>query len=365
MITTMKNEGSSIKIEEKLKILNRKRVTLICIFLFLTLIVFLFSLFIGTSKISFVDCILGLFNKSENNINRIMQNIRLPRAIAALICGGALSISGLIMQTTLNNEIASPSTLGVSNAATFGANIAIIVYSGGFVAIGNNGDLLNAANPYITSIIAFIFAVMSTLIVLSLCKIKSFNPTSVVLAGLAIGALFSALTSIVQYYASDIGLSAAIIWSFGDLSKTTFEKNIIIGVITLLILIFFFANSKKYNALLSGDESAKSLGVNVELLRFLSLVFASLLTSISVALFGIIGFVGIVCPHICKKVIGNSHYFSIPLSFLCGSILLILADTFSRIIANGNALPVGAITSLIGAPFFLYLIFAKKDKHLC
>ncbi len=361
----MKCNDSSINIEDKYKTLNRKRIILVCVFIFLTLFIFFFSLFIGTSNISFVDSVLGLFGKSENNINKTMQNIRLPRAIAALFCGGALSISGLIMQTTLDNEIASPSTLGVSNAATFGANLAIIIYSGGFIAIGNNGDLLNAANPYITSIMAFVFAVGSTLFVLCLCKIKSFNPISVVLAGLAIGALFSALTSIVQYYASDIGLSAAIIWSFGDLSKTTFEKNIILIVVTLLVLIFFFINSKKYNALLSGDESAKSLGVNVELLRFLSLILASLLTSISVAFFGIIGFVGIVCPHIVKKIIGNSHYFSIPLSFLCGSILLILADTLSRVIANGSALPVGAITSLIGAPFFLYLIFAKKDISLC
>ena len=364
IIKSMNNEDIILDLESKRKKILKKNILVITISLFILILIFFVSLFVGSSFISFKDCFLGLFGKSSESINKIVQNIRLPRAIAATCVGGTLSLSGLIMQTTMNNDMAFPSTLGVSNAATFGANIAIIIYAGGFVSIGHNADqILNYASPYLTSVFAFAFAFGSTLIVLLLCKIRNFNPTSVVLAGLAIGAFFTALTTIVQYYATDVGLSSAVIWSFGDLSKATTLKNVIIAIVLLASFIYFFINSKKYNCLLNGDEVAKSLGVNVNLLRFISLLISSLLTAISVSFFGIIGFVGIICPHTMKRIIGSNHYVCIPCSVLCGSILLLSADILSRVIANGSALPVGAITSLLGAPFFLYLIFFGRNKQ--
>ena len=310
---------------------------------------------------SIAESFYALFGKGRNNHIIIMQDIRLPRAIAAVLVGAGLSISGLIMQSTLGNEMASPSTLGVSNAATFGANISIIGFAGGFLATGNNiNNYFNSSNIYSTSLIAFIFAFASIMFTLGLCKIKSFSKETVILAGVGIAAIWSALTSILQFYATDVSLSAAIIWSFGDLSRTNYKIDLIILIVVFLSSLFFIFYSNKYNALLSGDDTAKSVGVKVERLRFISLLLASLITAICIANLGIIGFVGIVCPHIAKKILGHDHKYTIPASIMIGSILLLLSDTLARVIGNGTAIPVGIITSIIGAPFFLYLIFRKK-----
>ena len=341
---------------------NKKKMLIIMILFALVLIMAVICLFVGSSNMSFTECIKAIFYRSSDQNNRIMYKIRMPRALACIIAGGGLSISGLIMQTTLSNSMASPSTLGVSNASVFGANLSMILFAGGFVSSGNNlNNYFNQANPFQTSFMAFIFALISILIILGLCKIKSFSPNVVVLAGIAVGSIWSAGTTILQYYATDVGLSASVVWSFGDLSRATYKTDLIMFIVVFVGIIFFYISSWRYNAILSGDNQAKSMGVNVSLLRFLSLLVSSLITAVCVSFLGIIGFVGIICPHIMKKIVGNNHKFLIPASVLSGSLLLLISDTLSRTIGNGSALPVGAITSLIGAPFFLYIIFSKKE----
>ncbi len=340
---------------------SRKRAIVLILFLFVLAMAFV-CLFVGSSNMSVKDCVSSLLKKgSENNI-RIVWNIRIPRVIAAVIAGAGLSVSGLIMQTNLNNPMASPSTLGVSNAAVFGANLSIIGFAGGFLTTGNNPLNFSAgANPYATSLMAFIFAALSILLILGLCKIRAFSPNVVVLAGIAIGAVWTAGTTILQFYATDVGISAAVIWNFGDLGRATYKTDFIMfAVITFSITIFSLL-SWYYNVLLSGDGSAKSMGVPVDLLRFVSMLLASLMTAVCVSFLGIIGFVGIICPHVTKKLIGEDHRFSIPVSALSGSLLLLLADTLSRSMGGGSALPVGAITSFLGAPFFIAIIFSKKE----
>lgn len=324
-------------------------------------LLFFISLFVGSSSMKFKDAFYALFGQGQNNYIIIMQKIRLPRAIAALFVGAGLAISGLIMQTTLSNEMASPSTLGVSNAATFGANISIIGLAGGFLATGNN--VLNyfaQSNIYATSVIAFIFAFLSVLITLGLSKLKAMNKSTLILAGIAMGTMWTALTSLLQFYATDVSLSAAVIWSFGDLSRATYKIDLIIAVIVIASSVVFGIFSNQYNAMLSGDDMAKSVGIQTERFRFVSLLIASLITAICIANLGIIGFVGIVCPHIAKRIFGHDHKLTIPGSILIGSILLLLSDTLARTVGNGTAIPVGIITSLVGAPFFLYIIFRKK-----
>lgn len=347
---------------ENYKKLKRKKNLIIIILVILVLLMTILCLFVGSSNMPFIECVKAIFYSSSPQNNRIMYSIRMPRALACLIAGAGLSLSGLIMQTTLGNSMASPSTLGVSNAAVFGANLSMIAFAGGFISSGNNiNNYFSQVNPFQTSIIAFIFSFASILLILSLCRIKAFSPNTVVLAGVAIGSIWQAGTTILQYFATDVGIQASVVWAFGDLSRATYQTDLIMAIIVLVGFIFFYISSWRYNAILCGDSQAISLGVNVKLLRFLSLLISSLITASCVSFLGIIGFVGIICPHIAKRIIGANHKYTIPASILMGSILLLLADTISKLIGKGSALPVGAITSIIGAPFFLYIIF-RRDK---
>lgn len=323
----------------------------------------LVCLFIGSSHMSLGDCLRALTKSGDPAAVRIIWNIRIPRVLAAVIAGAGLSVSGLMMQTTLNNSMASPSTLGVSNAAVFGANLSIIAFAGGFLSTGNNlQSYAVGANPYATSVMAFLFSTASILLILALCRIRAFSPNVVVLAGIAIGSVWTATTTVLQFYATDVGLSAAVIWSFGDLGRATYRTDAIMFVVVALSTVFFLLLSWHYNALLSGEATAKSMGVRVDGLRFASLLLSSVITAVCVSFLGVIGFVGIICPHVVKKLLGQDHRLSIPASALCGSLLLLAADTLSRSLGNGSALPVGAITSLLGAPFFIAIIFSKKEN---
>ena len=321
-------------------------------------------LFVGSSNMSFGEALEALLGGGNDAQSRIIWRIRVPRVLAASIAGAGLSVAGLVMQTTLNNTMASPSTLGVSNAAVFGANLSIIAFAGGFLSTGNNLSSFDVgANPYATSVLAFAFSTASVLLILGLCTARSFSPNVVVLAGIAIGAVWTAATTILQFYATDVGLSAAVVWSFGDLGRATYRTDAIMAVTVAIGILFFMLMSWKYNALLSGEATAKTMGVNVTGLRFVSLLLSSVITAVCVSFLGVIGFVGIICPHVTKKLLGQDHRVTLPVSCLMGSLLLLLADTASRSLGNGSALPVGAITSLLGAPFFIAIIFGKKGGH--
>ena len=323
-------------------------------------------LFVGSSNMTLSQGLQALLGQGTPAHSRIIWHIRIPRVLAAIIAGAGLSVAGLVMQTNLNNSMASPSTLGVSNAAVFGANLSIIAFAGGFLSTGNNLSSFDVgANPYATSVMAFIFAVLSVLLILGLCTIRSFSPNVVVLAGIAVGAVWTAATTILQFYATDVGISAAVIWNFGDLGRASYSKDLIMLIVVLVGLVYFMTVSWRYNALLSGEATAKTMGIHVERLRFVSLLLASLITAVCVSFLGVIGFVGVICPHVTKKILGQDHRVSIPASCLSGSLLLLAADTLSRCLGSGSVLPVGAITSLLGAPFFIAIIFSRKGNHGC
>ena len=345
---------------------NRRNTAIIIAMLVAVILVGIACLFVGSSNMSFSDAMDALLGGGSDAQSRIIWKIRVPRVLAAIIAGAGLAVAGLIMQTTLGNAMASPSTLGVSNAAVFGANLSIIAFAGGFLSTGNNLQSFDVgANPYATSVLAFVFATLSVLLILGLCTVRSFSPNVVVLSGMAIGSVWTAATTILQFYATDVGLSAAVIWSFGDLGRATYRTDAIMAVVVLIGFCFFLLMAWKYNALLSGEATAKTMGVNVEGLRFASLLIGSVITAVCVSFLGIIGFVGIICPHVTKKLLGQDHRVAIPVSCLMGSLLLLLADTMSRSLGSGSALPVGAITSLLGAPFFIAIIFSRKENHKC
>ena len=345
---------------------KRKNTAIILLMLAAVLVTGVVCLFVGSSNMTVRDAVNALLGGGSDAQSRIIWRIRIPRVLAAIVAGAGLSVAGLIMQTTLSNSMAAPSTLGVSNAAVFGANLSIIAFAGGFLSTGNNLQSFDVgANPYATSVMAFAFATLSVLLILGLCTVRSFSPNVVVLSGMAIGAVWTAATTILQFYATDVGLSAAVVWSFGDLGRASYAKDAIMAVVVLIGFVYFLCMAWKYNALLSGEATAKTMGVHVERLRFLSLLLASLITAVCVSFLGVIGFVGVICPHVTKKLLGQDHRVTIPASCLMGSLLLVLADTASRSIGSGTALPVGAITSLLGAPFFIAIIFGRKENHGC
>ena len=322
----------------------------------------LICLLLGSSEMTMGEGFRALLGQGSKAQLRIMRNIRLPRVLAAVIAGAGLALSGLIMQTTLNNTMASPSTLGVSNGAVFGANLSIIAFGGG-LAMGGGFEI--GTNPYATGVMAFVFAMASVLLILGLCRVRAFSPNVVVLAGIAIGAVWNAATTMLQFYATDVGLSAAVVWSFGDLGRATYRTDFIMLAVVTLGVVYFSLMSWRLNALLSGEATAKTMGIHVERLRFFTLLVSSLITAVCVSFLGIIGFVGVICPHVVKKLLGQDHRISIPATCLTGSLLLLLSDTASRCLGSGSALPVGAITSLLGAPFFIAIIFMGKENRSC
>ena len=343
---------------------NRRNTLVIIIMLAAVILVAVACLFVGSSNMTVSDAVNALLGGGNDAQSRIIWKIRVPRVLAAVIAGAGLSVAGLVMQTTLNNSMASPSTLGVSNAAVFGANLSIIAFAGGFLSTGNNIQSFDVgANPYATSLLAFVFSTASVMLILGLCTVRSFSPNVVVLSGMAIGSVWTAATTILQFYATDVGLSAAVVWSFGDLGRATYRTDAIMAGVVMVGLVFFMLMSWKYNALLSGEATAKTMGIHVEGLRFVTLLLSSVITAACFSFLGVIGFVGIICPHVTKKLLGQDHRVTIPVSCLMGSLLLVLADTLSRSLGSGSALPVGAITSLLGAPFFIAIIFGRKENH--
>lgn len=340
--------------------LLKKRIITLSILLGLLIILFIASIFIGTSNMSFIDGLKALFGQGSQVNQTIIQRIRLPRIIAAVLAGVALSLSGTIMQTMSNNVMASPSTLGVSNAAVLGANIAIIILGGGTIIA--NGGKVNISNPYFVSGFAFLFALGSTLLVLFLSRFRKYNSATTVLIGITFGTFCTGVTTLIQYFANDTTLSSAIYWSFGDLARATYEYDLIILVVVVISFIFFMIFAYRYNAVLLGEESASSLGINLKLFRFISLLLASLLCAVTVSLLGIIGFIGLLAPQIMRRIIGNDHRYLLVGASLFGAVILLFSDILSKMMLNGISLPVGAITSIIGAPIFIIIILLGRKK---
>jgi iron complex transport system permease protein len=309
----------------------------------------------GSYAINPWEVIKAFFGAGSQTTSLVIWHIRMPRIITAIIAGAGLSVAGCVMQNNLKNPLASPDTLGVSAGAAFGANLAIIVLGAGTV-MNTAGDAVAINNPYMVTVFAFIFSMGAAMIILALGRIRGFSPEAIVLAGVALGALFMAGTTMIQYFAPDVKIAAAIFWTFGDLGRVSWHEAYIIIAVVLLAAVYFVAKRWDYNAMDNGEETAKSLGVHTERTRFFGMLIASLITSVTVSFLGIIGFIGLIGPHIMRRVIGADHRFLIPASLLAGALLLLLADTAARTVISPVVLPVGALTSILGAPLFIYLL---------
>ncbi len=292
--------------------------------------------------------------------DRIIWNIRLPQALAAIVAGTGLAIAGAGMQSVLRNPLGSPFTLGISHAAAFGAAFSVIILGTGTMR-SSGADAIALNNPYITTLFAFIFCMIATGIIIAISRIRASSPEVMVLAGVAIGSLFTAGTMFLQYFADDVQLAAVVFWTFGDVGRAGWNELVVMTIVVAAAIIYFVLKRWDYNAIDAGDETAKGLGVNVGRERIVGMLVASFVTAVIVAFLGIIGFVGLVCPHMVRRLIGDDHRYLIPGTCVCGALLLLASDTAARLILAPHILPVAILTAFMGAPIFLYLIIRGRS----
>ena len=296
--------------------------------------------------------------------NTVIWDIRLPRIVAAILVGAILATSGAVMQCVLNNPLASASTLGVSQGAAFGAALGIIVFGGGVISSGSANVAVAVNNPYIVTLCAFIFGSLSTLIILALTRLKkTLGPSGLILAGVALSSLFTGGSTLLQYFADETKISAVVFWTFGNLGSAGWGEILILAIVFALSFCYFMLNRWNYNAMRSGIDTAQSLGVNTKALLLISMTICSLTAAIAVSFVGIISFVGLVAPHMMRKFVGDDYRFLIPCSAIGGALLLIIADTFARLVISPVVLPVGAITAFLGAPVFLILLLKGAARE--
>ncbi|MBD3222084.1 iron chelate uptake ABC transporter family permease subunit [bacterium] len=312
----------------------------------------------GAVDLAAGDVVRSLLRReTPAQVEAIVWNIRLPQALTAIVAGAGLALSGAVMQAVLRNPLGSPFTLGVAQAAAFGAALAVMVLGGGAAtSSGPAGTVM----PGALTASAFTWSAISSLVIVLLARVRGTTPEVMVLAGVALGALFTAGTMFLQYFADDTQLAAMVFWTFGDTARASWGEVGLLAGATAAVWIVFQAGSWDYNAIDAGDETARSLGVAVGRVRWLGMLLAALLTAVIIAHLGVIGFVGLVAPHMARRIVGADHRFLLPATLVLGAILLLAADTVARLLLAPRVLPVSVLTAFLGAPAFLALILRRR-----
>lgn len=314
----------------------------------------LLTIRLGATDLSFGDIIHYIFRPDSSWESTVVWDLRLKNIVAALLAGAGLGIAGAVMQGILRNPLASPYTLGISNASAFGAAVAIMFLGGGLIS-GTTTLNLSVDNPALVTAVAFIFAMIATGIILLLVKVTACTPETMVLAGMAINAIFAAGLSFLQYIADDTSLPAIVFWQFGALDKASWSNLYIILAALALVCVYFYYKRWDYNSMEAGEDVARGLGVDIGSTRILGLVFSAVITAIVVSFMGIIGFIGLIAPHIVKRLIGDDFRYLLTGSMLVGALVLLLSNIVGSY-AFGMSVPVGIITSFIGGPVFIYIL---------
>ncbi|AGW12540.1 putative transporter permease [Megalodesulfovibrio gigas DSM 1382 = ATCC 19364] len=304
-----------------------------------------------------VRSLLGL--EVPRQVEVIVWNIRLPQALACLIAGCGLALAGAAMQSILRNPLGSPFTLGISHAAAFGAALAVMFLGGGVMT---SKGAVTVTNPWLTTAAAFACSLAAAGVIVGISRLRGASPEVMVLTGVALGALFTAGTMLLQYFADDVQLAAMVFWTFGDAARASWRDCAVMAGVTGAACLFFLAHSWQYNAIDAGDETARGLGVRVERVRMVGMLAASLATAVIISLLGVIGFVGLVAPHMVRRCIGADHRFLLPAAALAGGLLLLASDTAARLLFAPHVLPVSVLTAFLGAPAFLLLILGRRMR---
>ncbi len=301
----------------------------------------LFAIRFGAYPIALDALLQALLGQGETATQVAIWRIRMPRVVGALVCGWGLALAGLTIQTMLKNPLASPSTIGISQGAAFGAASSIVLLQ---------------AQMYLVTAFAFAGAMSATVVVLILSGLKRLSVEAVVLSGVALSSLFTSGTILLQFLASDTQLAMVVFWTFGDIARAGWQEIAVMSLGVAAASFYLYGKRWDMNALLSGEEAAKGLGVSVRRTRMAGVVTAALVSALATAFFGVIAFVGLVAPHIARRLVGADHRLSMPFSCVLGAILLLASDTIGRVLIGTGSLPVGVITSCLGAPVFLYTL---------
>lgn len=281
----------------------------------------------------------------------VLWQVRVPRMLTALVVGFGLAVAGAVMQPVLRNVMASPFTLGISSGAGFGAALAIVfgksIGSGTFQVVTN----------------AFLFSLVSAFLILALSRAKAVTPEMMILIGVALSHLFTAATTMIQYFADSWATEEIVFWMVGSLSRGSWEALSYICPVMLICVPLLIYKSGDLNAITAGDDAARSIGVNVDRTRILLMVVASLVTATVICFTGGIGFVGLVAPHITRLVGGGDNRYVIPAAGLTGALLMLVSDMVAMNILKPVIIPIGVMTSLMGVPLFIYLIIRMKRGY--
>lgn len=324
-------------------------------------LIFFVGLNIGSAKIDVISLVSQFVTGDHADNYRskmyILTQVRIPRLVLCMTTALALGLSGCVMQNLLRNPLASPYTLGVSSGASFGAALAMVL---GYSLFGANllwsGYTLVAFN-------AFVFGCLSMLVVYGISKLCNNSITILILTGTAIGSLFSAGTSILKYISSAEALKNLDIWLMGGFWGANWSAVCIILPFLAVALIAMIHLAWDFNALNAGEDVASTLGVDVRKVKFISLTLVTLISSICIAFSGVIGFIGLISPHVARSIVGVDNRYLLPASALVGGITLLISDIIARTIISPQEIPVGIITAIIGVPFFI-LILVRKKKQL-
>lgn len=309
---------------------------------------------VGVTDITIFDAYKTLFNHITGNIERqdwdyTIVEYRLPRVCAGVVAGAGLAIAGCVMQSVLKNPLADPYTTGVSSGAGFGATLAITL--GATVATGAFAIVLNA----------FIFSLVPTAVIIAVAKYKKASPTVMIMAGIAVMYIFNAMSTILKLWAEPEALSALYRWQVGSLSGIDWNNVELMFIITLICGVISMILSRELNLLSTGDDNARALGIDADKMRMICFILVAFMSASIVSFTGLIGFVGLVAPHIVRLFIGADNKYLVPASAFFGSALLVISDIVGRSILSPTIIQVGVITAFLGGPMFLWLIIRKDN----
>lgn len=308
-----------------------------------------------------IDLGFEVFQSSDKDavsqqVKTILFDIRLPRICLAILIGAILAISGAVMQGLFRNPLAAPSLIGVSSGASLGASV-VIVLAGAWLQSNT------AFGLSLVAVGAFVGSFLVTVLVYRLStSALGTSVTTMLLAGIAVSALAGAVSGLLSYYADNEMLRQISIWQMGNLSTANWQRVLVLTVVAILVLSLFPRESKSLNALLLGESEARHLGIDVQQVKRKLILLTTLGIGTAVAIGGMIGFVGLIVPHIVRLLIGPDHRWLLPASALAGSVLLLMADTIARIIIAPTELPTGILTAILGAPFFIMLLVQQRRE---
>ena len=314
-----------------------------------------YAITVGSYQIGFLESYEIIWNHLVGNINDATKDLivwetRLPRVITGVFVGVGLAVAGAVMQSMMKNPLADPYTTGISSGASFGATLAIL-FSISFIP-----------GTYATVINAFIFSLIPAGIIILISGLRRATPTVMILSGIAVMYIFNAFTTVFMLMADPEDLAAVYTWQVGTLGKSQWDYIPVMGGITIVGVIVLQLLSNKINLLSTGDESAKSLGVDADKLRIFCLIIVSLVAASIVSFTGIIGFVGLVCPHVVRLFMGSDNKYLIPASAAFGVVLVLVSDIIGRTLLYPTVLQVGVVTAFLGGPLFLYLLIKSKKE---